>query len=230
MRPDDLFKMKEQPIMKYKAVIFDMDGTILDTLRDITLSVNAAMRYAHMPERSEEEVRQFVGNGARRLIERSVPEGTEATRAESVLNYYRPYYELHANDHTVPYDGIPAFLSELRKEGMLLAVASNKPDNAVKLLVRQHFPNAFHAAAGERPNLRVKPHPDLLQTVMSLLHTTPEETVYVGDSDVDIRTAENAGTDCISVAWGFRSDSFLRENGAKMIVYTAEELYRAVMG
>jgi len=206
-----------------------MDGTILDTLEDLTDAVNAAMRFARAPERTRDEVRAFVGNGAYKLMERCLPAGTSRARVEEVLAFYRPYYESHAAEKTAPYAGIPALLAELRRQGMRLAVASNKPDGAVKRLAAQYFPGLFDAAVGERPGLRVKPSPDLLLVAMNLLHAAPEDTVYVGDSDVDIATAKAAGVPCISVSWGFRSEEFLRERGAQHIVYTARELYEAVI-
>ena len=214
--------------MKYKTAIFDMDGTILDTLEDLTDAVNAAMRFARAPERTPDEVRAFVGNGAKKLMERSLPAGTSRARVEEVLAFYRPYYESHAAEKTAPYAGIPALLAELRRQGMRLAVASNKPDGAVKRLAAQYFPGLFDAAVGERPGLRVKPAPDLLLVAMQLTGARPEETVYIGDSDVDIATAANTGTACVSVAWGFRDEAFLRKNGAKRVVCSAQELYAAL--
>lgn len=214
----------------FKAAIFDMDGTVLDTLADITDSANAAMRWAGAPERTPDEVRSFVGNGAYKLMERCLPAGTGRKRIEEVLQFYRPYYELHAQIKTAPYPGIPEMLSSLRAAGVRLAVASNKPDGAVKRLAAYHFSGLLDAAVGERMGLRVKPAPDLLQVVMGLLHAAPEDTVYVGDSDVDIATAENAGVACISVAWGFRDGAFLLDHDARLLVNTPDELYRAVTG
>lgn len=216
--------------VRYRAAVFDMDGTVLDTLRDITDAVNAAMRFARTPERTEAEVRQFVGNGARKLMERSLPPGTPPQRVEEVLNFYRPYYETHALVRTAPYPGVPEALQALRRAGVRLAVASNKPDGAVKRLAGHCFPGVFDAALGDRPGLRVKPSPDLLQAAMGLLHAEPESTVYVGDSDVDVATAENAGVACLSVAWGFRDEEFLRANGARTVVQTPAQLLECILG
>lgn len=216
--------------MLYKTAIFDMDGTILDTLADLTDSVNAAMCWVGAPERSIDEVRRFVGNGAYKLIERSLPDGTGRGRIEDVLNFYRPYYETHSRLKTAPYAGIPEVLSELRSNGIRLAVASNKPDGAVKQLAAHYFPGLFDTAVGDRAGLRVKPAPDLLQVAMGVLGADAASTVYVGDSDVDIETAKNAGIPCISVAWGFRDEDFLRENGARTIVHDAAALYAAITG
>ena len=206
-----------------------MDGTILDTLADLTDSVNAAMRWAGAPEHSIDDVRRFVGNGAQKLIERSLPTGTARSRVEEVLNFYRPYYETHAQNRTCPYPGIPEALARLRGAGVRLAVASNKPDGAVKLLAARYFPGLFDAAFGDRQGLRVKPAADLLLVAMNLLHAEPGTTVYIGDSDVDIATAKNAGVDCISVAWGFRDEPFLLENGAQTVAHDADELVASIL-
>ena len=216
--------------MRYKAVIFDMDGTILDTLADLYASVNAAMRWAGAPERTVDEVRRFVGNGAYKLIERSLPAGTPVKRVQEVLSFYKPYYETHAQIETKPYPGVSEALAELRRAGVLLAVASNKPDGAVKLLADRYFPGLFHAALGERPGLRVKPAPDLLLTAMGLLHAEPDGTVYVGDSEADIDTAKNAGVACVSAGWGFRDEAVLREHGAALVAADVPALMDAVRG
>ena len=216
--------------MEYKTAIFDMDGTILDTLSDITNAANAAMRFARTPERTEEEVRRFVGNGAYKLIERCLPAGTERRRIEEVLAFYRPYYETHAENKTAPYPGISSLLSALKLRGIRLAVVSNKPDGAVKRLAARYFHGLFDLAIGERPGLRVKPYPDLMEVAMGLLRADPAETVYIGDSDVDIETAKNAGISCISVSWGFRDEAFLKRSGASVIVKDADALYEAITG
>lgn len=215
--------------MRYTTAILDMDGTILDTLEDLHTSVNAAMRWAGAPERTLEEVRQFVGNGAYKLIERSLPAGTKRARIEQVLSFYRPYYETHAQIHTRPYPGIPETLAALRERGVRLAVASNKPDGAVKQLAARYFPGLFDVAVGDRTGLRVKPAPDLVTVAMNVLRADPAATVYIGDSDVDIETAKNAGLACISVAWGFRDETFLLRRGAQTIVHTTQELYDAII-
>lgn len=216
--------------MRYNAAIFDMDGTLLDTLADLHAAVNASMRWAGAPERSIDEVRRFVGNGAYKLIERSLPAGTPRARIEQVLAFYRPYYEMYAQHLTAPYPGIPEALRRLRSGGVRLAIASNKPDGAVKQLAERYFPGLFDAALGDRTGLRVKPAADLLLVSMNLLHTEPGTTVYIGDSDVDIETARNAGVDCISVSWGFREEAFLLQNGAQTLVHSAGELTSAILG
>lgn len=215
--------------MAYRAAIFDMDGTILDTLADLRESVNAALRREGFPERTTEEVRAFVGNGAARLIGRAVPAGTDEATTRRVLDFYRPYYEAHAQIRTAPYPGVPEAMAALRAAGVKLAVVSNKPDGATRKLAARYFPGVFDAVIGARDGVAVKPSPDLLAEAMNALGVRPEETVYVGDSDVDIATAKNAGTDVLSVAWGFREETFLRAHGAKRIVRSAAELSAAIL-
>ena len=215
--------------MAYKAAIFDMDGTILDTLADICGSVNASLRREGFPERTIEEVRAFVGNGAKKLIERAVPAGTDAETTRRVLDFYRPYYESHAQIRTAPYPGMAEALKELRTAGVKLAVVSNKPHPATAKLAARYFPDVFDAVLGARDGTAVKPAPDLLNEAMEALGVRPEETVYIGDSDVDIVTAKNAGTDEIAVAWGFRGEAFLRESGAARFVHDAAELTAAIL-
>lgn len=215
--------------MACQAAIFDMDGTILDTLEDLHESVNVSLERFGFPPRTLEEVRSFVGNGAARLIERAVPPGTDADTIQAVLDFYRPYYEAHARGRTKPYPGIPEALSALRAAGVRLAVVSNKPDPATKQLAAHYFPGAFDAVIGARDGFAVKPAPDALFAAMELLGVSPEAAVYIGDSDVDIATAHNAGTACLSVAWGFRSEAFLREHGASVLLRRPEELLSAIL-
>ena len=216
-------------MMKYSAAIFDMDGTILNTLTDLSASVNAAMRWAGAPEVSEEEVRRHLGNGARKLIERCLPQDMRKD-TDTVLNYYRPYYETHAAILTEPYPGIPETLKALRSCGVRIAVVSNKPDGAVKLLSARYFPGVFDIAIGERKGLRTKPSPDLVEVAVQLLHAAPESTVYIGDSEVDILTAANTGIRCISVDWGYRDTDTLIGAGAEAIAHTPSELYNLITG
>ena len=211
--------------MAYKAAVFDMDGTILDTLGDIADSVNVSLERAGFPPRSEEEVRRFVGNGAAKLVERAVPPGTPPETVREVLDFYRPYYEAHAQNWTRAYPGIPEALARLRAAGMKLAVVSNKPEGATVKLAERYFPGVFDAVSGAREGVPVKPAPDALNAVMAALGVTARETVYIGDSEVDLATADNAGTGCVLVGWGFRGAAFLREQGApKLVVEDAEQL------
>ena len=210
--------------MKYKLVIFDLDGTLLDTLEDLADSTNYALAACGMPERSIDEVRRFVGNGIHKLIERAVPEGTDEADLENVFTQFRKYYAVHCNDKTQAYDGILNLLHELRQNDMRLAVVSNKADFGVQTLCRQYFDGLLDIAVGEREGIRRKPAPDSVNEVLRVLGIDREDAVYVGDSDVDIETARNAGMDCISVTWGFRDTAFLTAHNAQMLADTPEEM------
>lgn len=215
--------------MGIQAAIFDMDGTILDTLDDLTASINAALAREGFPARTRDEVRSFIGNGAAKLVERAVPPGTDPETIRRVLDYYRPYYEAHAQDLTRPYPGVEEALASLRAAGVRLAVVSNKPDGATQKLAARFFPGVFDAVSGVGDGCAVKPAPDLLLEAMRSLGVSPRETVYVGDSDVDIETAKNAGTACVSVAWGFRPEAFLRGRGASAVAHDAGEMLRLLL-
>lgn len=212
--------------MGYQTVIFDMDGTILETLEDIRDSVNVTMDHMGCPRRSLEEVRNFVGNGAAKLIERSMPQSASQEEIDRALAFYKTYYDAHAQIKTGPYEGIPELLKALKERGAQIAVVSNKPDEAVKLLSEHYFPGLFPVAIGQRPEFATKPAPDSVFEAMRLLGAKPETAVYVGDSDVDIDTARNAGLDCISVTWGFRSVDFLLEHGAQKLAHSPQELLK----
>jgi len=210
--------------MKYKAVIFDMDGTILDTLEDITASVNAALSGLGFPTRTIEEIRRMVGNGNRKLCERAVPEGAGAETVEKVFLAFHAHYKIHSADTTRPYAGMLPLLKELKKAGVRLAVVSNKADYAVRDLCDAYFPGIFDTAAGDREGIRRKPAPDAVLEVMRTLRVSDTECVYVGDSEVDEETARNAGLPCVAVTWGFRSKKRLREQGAETFAETMEDL------
>lgn len=210
--------------MKYNLVIFDMDGTILNTLEDLTDSVNHALSDSGYPERTITEIKSFVGNGIRKLIERAVPDGTGTEDADKVYNTFTDYYKLHCADKTKPYDGIPKLLKDLRNFGCKTAVVSNKADYAVQELCRQYFDNMFDKAVGDRKGIQKKPAPDSVNEVLLKLDVKKEKAVYIGDSDVDIETALNAGIDCIIVDWGFRDREFLISKGAQTIVSSPEEI------
>ena len=214
--------------MKYRFVIFDMDGTVLDTLEDLHLSLNAALSLSHLPSRTLEETRQFVGNGMWKLIERAVPTETAQDIRERVYRDFTQHYQLHCADHTHPYFGIPAFLRELRAYGIGTAVVSNKNDDAVRQLCERYFAGLFDFATGYREPFSRKPSPDLVELAMRTLHAKKEETIYVGDSEVDIETAQNTGIECISVTWGFRSSVLLMEKGAKHICNSTSDLWRVL--
>ena len=198
---------------KITTVIFDLDGTLLDTLEDLKNATNYALKQCGMPERTLSEVRQFVGNGVRNLMIRAVPQGERNPDFERAFGIFKAYYGEHCNDATKAYDGIPELLQELKSAGYAMAIVSNKIDSAVQDLNSRYFPQV-DVAIGDRENLKRKPEPDSVFLALEELGRTREEAVYVGDSDVDLATARNAGLPCISVLWGFRDREFLVEHGA----------------
>lgn len=210
--------------MKYRAAIFDMDGTILDTLEDLTASTNHALKAGGLPARTTDEVRRFVGNGVGRLIELAVPDGCPAGLLGKVHDDFIHDYAAHCADHTKPYDGIPDLLRTLRSLGVKTAVLSNKADFAVRELSEKYFAGLFDVAVGEREGIRRKPAPDAVNEIIRSFGCARGECVYIGDSDVDIQTAKNAGIDCIGAAWGFRGRDFLKACGAEKIAGSAAEL------
>lgn len=215
--------------MKYELVIFDLDGTLLNTLDDLTDSMNYALCEKKFPKRTQEEVRQFVGNGIRKLVERAVPKGTAVEEVDETYCIFMERYKVHCADKTKPYDGMLELLSLLKKNGIKTAVVSNKADYAVKELCKQQFPTLLCEAIGEREGIARKPAPDTVNEVLRLLSMQKEQAVYIGDSDVDVETAKNAGMDCIGVAWGFRDIEVLQKAGAKVIVHTAKELENCLL-
>lgn len=210
--------------MKYDLVIFDLDGTILDTLEDLCDSVNYALGRLGFPQRTLSEVRNFVGNGIRKLIERALPAGSDEKCVEEMLAIHREYYGVHCADKTKPYEGIKEMLKELKARGVKLAVISNKPDYAVKILCEDYFPDVFDAAYGFREGIERKPDPAAVTALLEELCVPREKAVYVGDSEVDVKTAQNAGLDMIIVDWGFRDREFLIENGAVNLVSAPWEI------
>lgn len=213
----------------YKVAVFDMDGTILDTLEDLKDSVNYALAECGYPQRTYEEVRGFVGNGIRKLIERAVPKGTESADIDRVHEVFTGYYKLHCADKTKAYDGIKQLIEKLRANGIKTAVVSNKADYGVQELCKQYFDGLFDYAVGEREGIRRKPAPDSVNEALRALGMDKSEAVYIGDSDVDFETAVNAGLPCISVLWGFRDEEFLREKGAKLFVHDPAEIFDIIM-
>ncbi len=208
----------------YHTVIFDLDGTLLDTLDDLTGAVNYALTQKGWPTRTREQVRAFVGNGVGKLMERAVPAGTPPRETGEALALFKDYYALHNRDRTAPYPGIPQLLDALRARGCVTAVVSNKFDPAVKALMAHYFPGRLDAAAGEGEGSPKKPDPSMVLRVMADWGADPAATVYVGDSDVDIATARNAGLPCISVTWGFRDRDFLLAAGAERLADTPAQL------
>ena len=209
---------------EYKAYIFDLDGTLLDTLEDLADAVNYSMRNNGFPERSLEEVRSFVGDGMRLLVKRAAPENTCDEVLDKAFGDFRDYYSVHYMDKTKPYPRTGDMLKGLRAKGKRLCVISNKADFAVKLLMDQFFPGLFETVLGEREGIRRKPAPDSLLAVMKDLGLPGTDCVYIGDSDTDIETAKNAGIDSVSVSWGFRTAEFLGARGAMRIIESPKEL------
>ena len=212
-----------------KLIVFDMDGTILDTLDDLKESLNVTFRKFGFPERTKEEVRGFVGNGIPKLIERAVPAGTEASVQEKVLKAFLEYYQVHCNDFTHAYEGIPELMAWLKAQGYLIAVASNKADPAVRKLCDIYFDGLVDFAVGDLPGQEQKPAPDMVNRVLATLQIDKEEAVYIGDSEVDIATAGNAGLDCIVVTWGFRDRDLLEKNGGRIFADTTEQVKDILM-
>lgn len=208
---------------KINTVIFDLDGTLLDTLEDLKKATNYALKFCNMPERTLDEVRRFVGNGVRNLMIRAVPDGESNSEFERAFAIFKEYYGQHCNDATKAYDGIPQLLQELKDRGYALAIVSNKIDSAVQDLNHKYFPQV-DVAIGDRENLRRKPEPDSVNLALDVLNKTKQEAIYVGDSDVDLQTAQNAGLPCISVLWGFRDKEFLIEHGATVFVKKPMEI------
>ena len=210
--------------MSYDTYIFDLDGTLLDTLADLHASVNYALRSIGMPERSLEEVRTFVGNGVRLLMERAVPDGTDNVRFDEAYQQFRSHYLIHSQDSTCPYPGIMDTLQTLHDEGKQIAVVSNKFYKATEELCRHFFGELVSVAIGEREGIRKKPAPDTVNEALRQLGARCDGAVYIGDSDVDIATARNSGLPCISVLWGFRDKDFLKQHGATTFVTTPCEI------
>ena len=210
--------------MGYSTILFDMDGTVLDTLQDLWASTNAVLRELGHPERSLDDIRSYVGNGARNQIRRALPEGSGDDAIDDALSRYRAHYAAHCRDHTKPYPGVVEALRRLKDAGKKLAVVSNKPDAAVRLLSDEHFGGLLDVAIGETPALRRKPAPDTVDAALAALGAEKTGAVYVGDSEVDVATAQNAGLPLIAVSWGFRSREALQAAGATTIVDTPEEL------
>lgn len=210
----------------YKTFVFDLDGTLLNTLNDLAQATNYALRVHGMAERTVDEVRRFVGNGVRRLIEQAVAPGTDSCETGRVLATFQSYYLQHSLDATLPYQGIPEMLAILRERGCRLAVVSNKFDAATKALCRHFFPDTIEVAIGEHEaqGIRKKPAPDTVIEALRQLGVSSAGAVYVGDSDVDILTARNSNLPCISVLWGFRDREFLQSHGATTLVETPMEL------
>ena len=216
---------KEREYMGYTAILFDMDGTLMNTLEDMAASVNATLRALGYGERSREQVRAFVGNGAEMLIRRAMPEGSGEQEIAQALERYREHYAAHCREKTRPYDGIVALLETLHDEGKRVAVVSNKPEGALWTLCDEYFAGLVEVVVGDTPGRRRKPWPDMVEAALKALGAEKKDAVYVGDSEVDVQTGKNAGLPVIAVSWGFRGREALEKAGAERIADTVEQLY-----
>ena len=212
-----------------QLVIFDLDGTLLDTLPDLHGALIETLAAFGLPPRTMEETRRFVGNGIRRLVERAVPDETPLQTVDAAYHYYLSYYMGHCAEKTAPYPGVTDLLRALRKAGKKMAIVSNKADAAVQSLCETYFRGLYDAAVGERAGVARKPAPDSVNAVLAALGAARVDAVYVGDSEVDIATAKNAGLPCISVTWGFRDRETLVRFGASVFADNAEELARLLI-
>ena len=210
--------------MRYKAVLFDMDGTVLDTLDDLTNAVNHTLAEYGMPLIDRRQAASYLGNGARYLLSKAVPADTPETLREEMLRSYQPWYDSHCAILTAPYPGILTLMRALRAAGIKQAVISNKQDSAVRQLAERHFPGLLETAVGESATVRRKPNPDAVLAALREMGVDKAEAIYVGDTEVDLRTAENAGLACAAVGWGFRTEEQLIDAGAGHIFRSAEEL------
>ncbi|MDO4187421.1 MAG: HAD family hydrolase [Lachnospiraceae bacterium] len=210
--------------MKYETYIFDMDGTILDTIEDLTVTTNYAMEKMGYPKHTIEEVKWFVGNGIMMLIKRAVPEGTSEEDIKRTHTFFMEHYKDHCNDKTGPYEGIIELLNKLKAADKKLAVVSNKADGPVKVLAQEIFPGLFDVAIGERPGINKKPARDMVDEAIKQLGADRDKTVYIGDTNVDFETAKNSELDCILVSWGFRGREFIEQYDAEYYVDRPEEI------
>lgn len=210
--------------MKYESYIFDLDGTLLNTLNDLAASCNFALRSYGLPEHSVDDIRRFVGNGVRLLMTRAIPGGESFEHFEECFACFRQHYLQHNLDTTAPYPGIMELITQLNANGKKIAVVSNKFYQATQDLVRYFFGEQIKVAIGERPDIHKKPAPDTVIEALRQLDMPSSTAVYIGDSDVDIDTARNCGMPCISVLWGFRDRDFLIEHGATTLVKSPEEI------
>lgn len=214
--------------MRFDTVIFDLDGTILDTLDDLRDSVNFALKNNNLPCRSTEEIRAFVGNGIRLLIERAVPQNTEKAVVDKCFDDFKAHYKNNSANLTKPYNGVIAVLNQLKDKGIKLAVVSNKADFAVQTLVKKYFNGIFDFSVGEKEGIRRKPFPDSVFNAMEYLGADKNTTVYVGDSEVDVETAFNSGIPCIAVTWGFRDKAVLENLNPEYIVEIPEQIIEII--
>lgn len=213
----------------HNTIIFDLDGTLLDTLDDLTTAVNYALRKHYLPKKSKDEVRQFLGNGMERLIELSVPKGKKTKNFKTILQDFKAYYLVNAITKTAPYPGIMDMLNTLKQKGFKLAIVSNKGYQAVSFLREYFFNETIDVAIGEKEGIRKKPFPDTVYEALSVLNEEKQNAYYVGDSEVDILTAKNAGMECLSVSWGFRTKEELQFYDADLIFDNPTDLLNYII-
>lgn len=210
--------------MKYDAVVFDLDGTLIDTLEDLKDSVNFALDKFGFPSRNLDEIRSFVGNGVKRLVYLSVPEGTDETTSEKCLDIFKEHYKGNSRNKTAPYAGIPEMLEKVKSAGFKTAVVTNKIQDAAIEIIRSFFGDKIDIIIGQIDGVAQKPEPDGVWLALEKLGVSRDKAVYIGDSEVDCMTAHNAGLPCIGVTWGFRSRAVLEENKAEFIVESPEKI------
>lgn len=213
---------------KYKLAIFDLDGTILNTLDDLVDSVNYALDKYGYPKRTPKEIRKFLGNGSRNLIMLSAPKDISDDKFELLHQTFSDHYKINCSNKTAPYDKIKDVICTLRDNGIITAVISNKPDYGVQTLCKTHFQGLFDFVSGEKPDIPKKPQPDSVDAVINLFGIDKSNVVYIGDSEVDVMTARNANIDCICVTWGFRDKEVFEELKSDMIANQAEDILKYI--
>lgn len=213
----------------YRLAIFDMDGTLLDTIDDLAVATNQALRRFGFPEHERDAYKLFVGDGIHNLILRAIAPANDAASIVSVEAAFHAYYGEHAQDLTKPYDGIADALRAIHRAGVRLAVFSNKPHEYVGVLAEQYFPGLFDMAVGQREGVPVKPDPTAVREIMQRLGCAPEECIYIGDTGVDIRTGRGAGLATVGVLWGFRTKKELEDAGADVIIDKCSDLVQIIV-
>lgn len=210
--------------MKYTTIVFDCDGTLLDTLTDLRNAVNYVLRAHDLPERSVSEVKAALGNGVAHLMRQSLPDSISEAQFNTYLDEFKAYYGEHLQDYTAPYPGMLNVLDTLRAKGYKLAIVSNKIQEGITPLNKEYFGDRLPVAIGERPGLQRKPAPDMVLQALKELNSSQDESIYIGDSEVDVATAKNSGLLCIGVTWGFRDEQLHKDLGVTHIARKAEDI------
>ena len=209
-------------------IIFDLDGTLLNTAKDLEIALNHTLLIYNLPQKSTEEILKLLGNGIDMLVAGAIPNGKKNPEFNKIFATFKDYYSKHLNDYTQPYDGIIELLTKLKSQSIKMGIISNKFDEGVKELTQKFFKNIIEHAQGVTPSIKKKPHPDAVFSLINELDAQNEVNIYVGDSEVDIQTANNANIPCISVSWGFRTREFLESISAQIIIDKPEELLEAI--